>query len=393
MSEVELIKNPYSFDTRDPAQMEQDKGATFTKAVIYARTSPRPQPTEQSLMKQIEDCRQKAFQERLEVIGQFRDDKCSGRSRKGRPELEAALHEVEKHKAVLIVYDLARLSRNATEALMMSEEIDDVGGALMTCSGPIVDTTNPFSKMVFRLGALMDEFFRENQGRLTREALAYRRSQGLVVGPIPYGWTKGPRGEAVPHAGRQRLLRWIMWRVSQGATYGWCAWELLARGYTRLDDGQISQMWVRRVHERWDGKIQAVPVELDWYDCLVNFLLHHDMCWGMVNYFNNPPPIVLHRSLVPDATGEWPHKLSGNSVPAMDAYGRLCLPVCDIRDMHEAIHKVQQFKTSSKRYREAMGKVVVPATENDVPKVLRTGFTWKPARFAPPLPSPKPQHL
>ena len=208
---MEVIQSPYyNIDTTQPQSDNQAK--EYTEAVLYARTSPRPQPTEASLQKQLDDCKRKAAEKGLTIIKAIVDDKKSGKRIANRPGAIEALDIVTSRQCVLIAYDLARVSRSMIEVFKTADRIEEAGAALLTVSGPQVDTTSPFSKVVFRMAAVINEYFREQQGILTKEAMAWRKQQGLCVGKPPYGWVRGADGRAQPHPGQQRIIRWLIWR-------------------------------------------------------------------------------------------------------------------------------------------------------------------------------------
>src|SRR5688572_25732246 len=83
-----------------------------TTAVVYTRISPRPHDGEPSMEKQEGDCRNCAKARGLRVLRVFNNDyKRSGKTFEGREVLDA-IEFAKLHWAVLIVYDLSRLSRN-----------------------------------------------------------------------------------------------------------------------------------------------------------------------------------------------------------------------------------------------------------------------------------------
>lgn len=378
---------PYpTFSTCDPTGQsigaEVKPKAAVTQAVIYARCSPRPQSTETSLAKQIDDCRRFAENKRLEVIGTYVDDKASGKSLRGRPGLQQAMDLAGQEKLAIVAYDLSRISRSLVDTCRIVEQMEEAGASLLTVSGPQVDTSNPFSSMMLKMAALIHEFFRAQQGRLTSEALQYRKSQGYLIGPTPYGWDKGPDGRAVPNPGKQRLIRWVLWRHHHGASQGWIANELLARGYTRLDEHKITRAWVQTIYENWAELFGVVRVELDWYDAYVNQLLLEGRCWSM-EHWRRRPPIILHRSLVPDAQGEWPHQFARREcdLPALDNRGRICMPLTEIRRWTRKSLKIDSYSPGSKARRTAEGYFCLPESEDEIDPLLRTGFDYTPARY------------
>ena len=84
-------------------------------AVIYARYSPGPQQTEQSIEGQVRECRQYAAQHGLNITDVYADRKQTGRN-DNRAEFQRMLRDAKRGKFdVLIVWKIDRFGRNREE--------------------------------------------------------------------------------------------------------------------------------------------------------------------------------------------------------------------------------------------------------------------------------------
>lgn len=115
------------------------------KAIAYIRVS----TSDQKLSPAAQRDRIRAFcaAKEWQLVKRFRDIGISGRTAE-RPGLERALKYACKHKAVVVVYSLSRLSRSAGDAENICRRIAEAGAALASCTEPI-DTTNAMGRAFF----------------------------------------------------------------------------------------------------------------------------------------------------------------------------------------------------------------------------------------------------
>jgi DNA invertase Pin-like site-specific DNA recombinase len=112
----------------------------------------------------------------------FEDRSASGRSVLGRRGLRDALRAVESREADgLVVAKLDRLSRSLLDFAQMMEHARSKDWALVALDLG-VDTTTPSGEMLANVLAVFAQFERRLIGQRTRDALAVRRSQGVVLG-------------------------------------------------------------------------------------------------------------------------------------------------------------------------------------------------------------------
>lgn len=84
---------------------------------------------------------------------------------------------------------LSRLSRSTKDTIALAEKLGKAGADLISLSESI-DTTSASGKMIFRLLAVLNEFERDLISERIRMALQHKKGQGLIYGPIPYGYCR-----------------------------------------------------------------------------------------------------------------------------------------------------------------------------------------------------------
>lgn len=110
------------------------------------------------------------------------EDVQSGRSTNGRHGLAAAVRAVEDGSADgIIVTRLDRLSRSIVDFAQLMERAQERGWSLVLMD-LAVDTATPIGELVAHIMASLAQFERKQIGARTREALAYKKSQGVRLG-------------------------------------------------------------------------------------------------------------------------------------------------------------------------------------------------------------------
>lgn len=164
-----------------------------TKAVIYARFSPRRNAAEcESLETQKKYCETYCSFNDLEVIGFHSDEALSGKRMDNRPGLEDAIRQAINQKAMLVVYSLCRLSRSTLHSLEICERLHQ-GGADFCSVTQKFDTSSPMGKMIFTVLSAVHELMRKQISESTSKAQRYHQSQGRrMSSTCPYGWQDDP---------------------------------------------------------------------------------------------------------------------------------------------------------------------------------------------------------
>ena len=117
-----------------------------------------------------------------ELVQVFEDAGVSGKSMSGREGLRAALEAVESGQAdALVVSKLDRLSRSLLDFASLMKRARKRGWSLVALDLG-VDTSTPSGELMANVLATFAQFERRLIGQRTRDALAVKRSQGVVLG-------------------------------------------------------------------------------------------------------------------------------------------------------------------------------------------------------------------
>ena len=140
------------------------------RKIGYARVS----TVEQNLDRQISALRT----EGCDMI--FRE-KASGKSVRGRPELEKAIDQLGKGD-VLVVAEWDRATRSMTDGIKLIERISDRGSLLKVLDKSHLDLTTPIGKGIM---ALLSAFAEDERQRIVRRAnagLEAAKARGVQLG-------------------------------------------------------------------------------------------------------------------------------------------------------------------------------------------------------------------
>lgn len=181
--------------------------------VFYTRVSTTEQvDSGAGLAAQETALRADAIRRGWDVVDHLTDAGASGKSLSGRPALAEALRLVTDGEAdALAVAKLDRLSRSLLDfaALMARSQVE--GWALVALDVD-VDTTTPRGRLVANVMASVAEWEREVIGARTRDGLAAKRAEGVVLGR--------PRTLSLAVLSRARYLR------NAGKSFAACAEQL-----------------------------------------------------------------------------------------------------------------------------------------------------------------------
>lgn len=102
------------------------------RGVIYARYSPGPRQTEQSIEGQVADCQQYAEEHGIDIIEIYADRKVSGKSVVGRDEFQRMLRDAEKGRFdCVLVWKIDRFGRDRQDIAMGKMTLKRAGVKLM----------------------------------------------------------------------------------------------------------------------------------------------------------------------------------------------------------------------------------------------------------------------
>jgi site-specific DNA recombinase len=187
--------------------------SAIKSAVIYTRFSPRPNAKDcVSCETQKELCEAFCKAKLWPVVAYDSDAGLSGAKYANRPGLQMALHHARKHRAVLVVYSLSRLSRNLFDTLKITKQIKESGADLASVSEPF-DTSNATGELVLQLLAVMAEFERKQISERTSDAMLRHQADGRCMSNrLPYGKMRNPKNKRLmfDSAFEQEVIRKII---------------------------------------------------------------------------------------------------------------------------------------------------------------------------------------
>lgn len=168
-----------------------------TKAVCYARFSPRPGAEDcDSIARQMERVHAYAAAHGWQVILSCFDRAQSGAD-DDRAGLQLALSTAIAGKLPLIVYKLDRLARNTRDAIDISDRLAK-GKADLVMIAEHIDTTTPVGRCTFTIFAALAQLQREQAAERTSSAmLSHLHVKHRKMGSqAPYGWRATGRLDA-----------------------------------------------------------------------------------------------------------------------------------------------------------------------------------------------------
>lgn len=169
-------------------RIQQHTNTTKT-AIGYVRVSTQEQATEGvSLDAQCDRLRAYCKLHAIKLIDIKADEGISGGTLE-RPALQAALQMLRRGRAnTLIVVKLDRLSRSLRDVCtLVADYFSDERFHMLSLCG-MVNTHSAAGRMVLMNLANYAQFEREMISERTRDALRHLKSQGVRLGPAPYGY-------------------------------------------------------------------------------------------------------------------------------------------------------------------------------------------------------------
>jgi DNA invertase Pin-like site-specific DNA recombinase len=194
------------------------------RVVFYSRVSTADQAESGAgLAAQEAALRATATHRGWDVLSHLTDAGASGKKLSGRPALADALDLVSTGQAdALAVSKLDRLSRSLLDFAALMVRSQHEGWNLIALDVD-VDTTTPSGRLVANVMASVAEWERDTIGARTRDALAARRAEGVVLGR--------PRSVSDEAVARAREMR------KSGMTYAACAQQLTDEGVPTAHGG------------------------------------------------------------------------------------------------------------------------------------------------------------
>jgi len=204
-----------------------------TKAVIYARFSPRPNaPDCDSVEKQIEEMERYCKKHHYEVVGRYADKAMSG-SDADRPGLWDAVFALHRgYKLLIRSWD--RLARNSYLAEVVQLEVEKKGCVILAIENESTSKKTPESKLVRTILLAIAEYQRQIIRARTRAAMRRHQAEGRKMSfRLPYGWRQHPTepDRMVKDEHEQKTIKRIMQLYKSGTSYRAIGRKLDDEGY------------------------------------------------------------------------------------------------------------------------------------------------------------------
>lgn len=160
----------------------------MSSAIGYVRISTKNQKDGISIDDQIERIEVYCSLKGLTLVHIYREKPKSGESIEGRPEFKSALSRLNNSDVDgLIVHDLARLTRNTRDMLMLKDDYFQKNTLHSLTES--VDTRTSGGVMYMTVLSAINQQQREKISERTREVMDYKRSKGeFLGGSIPLGY-------------------------------------------------------------------------------------------------------------------------------------------------------------------------------------------------------------
>lgn len=188
----------------------------MTRAAIYSRCSTEEQADRQlSLPAQVAACRAHAKAQGLLVVAEYEDAGVSG-GRADRPGLQAALAAAQGREwAVLLIWDLSRLSRETVDALQWWRALRQWGVQLVAVSQPLGDGAEA-ELLATQLWSVAT-YQRRRLAVDTRRGVRHAVESGhWLGGPAPYGYRRLDKRLVVEPEEAAIVRQMVRWRVEEG---------------------------------------------------------------------------------------------------------------------------------------------------------------------------------
>lgn len=205
------------------------------KAAIYGRVSTVGQVERgSSLSTQREKCRREIESRGWTLAGEYVDEGISG-AKDDRPRWQAMLAACRTGEVqAVVVTSLDRMSRNASDAIRVTDELDRLGVALVVIREQI-DLSTPTGRMMRTMLAGVAQMERDLIRERSIAGQRAKSARGQWPGGQPgFGWTlegQGKDARPVAHPGERATLELMVKMTLAGATTGQIARELDLLGH------------------------------------------------------------------------------------------------------------------------------------------------------------------
>ncbi len=252
-------------------------------AVIYARYSPGPRQTEQSIEGQVRDCEAYARDKGIKVINIYADRHISGTDFERRAEFNRMIADSERHKFdAIIVWKVDRFGRDREEIALNKIKLKRNGIKLLYAKEVIPDGPEGIILESLMEG-LAEDYVADLLHKVTL-GLHESALKGLAVsGKAAFGYSISPEKKYVVNEEEAWAVRWIFEKFAAGMPATQIVDELKKKGVKSHKGTFITKNGVYTIlrNEKYLGKCfySGVPVPLPqlvsqdlWDQCHAKFV-------------------------------------------------------------------------------------------------------------------------
>ncbi|MCM3112809.1 recombinase family protein [Lederbergia lenta] len=233
------------------------------KVALYVRVSTEEQAAEgYSITAQLQTLRQYAILYNWEIVEEYIDEGISGKSIKGRPEMQRLVADTEKDKFnAVLVWKISRLSRNMLDTLTLLDKFEDYGIKFISYSENF-DTGSPIGRLVVQLMASIAEMERNTLSENVKLGMKQRALEGSWNGGIVFGYDSIEK-ELVINEEEAKVVQLIFELYLSGKGLKAITNHLNKRGYRTKRNRYFSINGVAQILDNpiYVGKISWLKVE------------------------------------------------------------------------------------------------------------------------------------
>lgn len=235
-------------------------------AVIYARYSPGPRQTEQSIEGQVRDCEAYAREKGINVINVYADRHISGSDFERRTEFNRMIADSERHKFdAIIVWKVDRFGRDREEIALNKIKLKRNGIKLLYAKEVIPD--GPEGIILESLMEGLAEYYVADLRQKVTRGLHESALKGLAVsGKAAFGYAINSEKKYVINENEAWAVRWVFEKFASGMPATKIIEELKNMGVKSHDGTYITKngLYVMLRNEKYIGKCfyNGVPIPL-----------------------------------------------------------------------------------------------------------------------------------
>lgn len=229
--------------------------------ISYRRVSTEDQIKGVSLENQAERIRQYCQYKGISLVAEIEDAGVSGGVNKARGGFIELLNRVEQGGVdVIVLYSLERLSRDMLTLLALERLLDEHDVELHTVEGQI-DTSSPDGWMSFAMKAFLGEMERRQVKYRTKRAMEHKKSQGQIVGVVPYGFRR-QGNDLIPDLSEQAVIKTVNAMYQAGSKLGEIVAHLNSEGITTREGKCWLPTQVKRLIHGYENTFKKSQTKL-----------------------------------------------------------------------------------------------------------------------------------